>query len=142
MTGDPRLVERLVANLVDNALRHNVEGGEVAVMTASEGGRVRLAVRNTGPIVPRDDVECLVQPFQRPGADRTRHGEGFGLGLSIVQAIATAHGAALSIDPQARGGLDVAVTFPQSEISAALGGDRVGLVGGAVSSPGLDGARQ
>jgi signal transduction histidine kinase len=111
--GDPRLAERLVANLVDNALRHNVPGGYVEVVTGTGAGGSLLSVINTGPVVPAEAVGRLLQPFQRLGAERTGHGEGVGLGLSIVQAIAQAHGAALVIRPQPAGGLRAEVTFPR-----------------------------
>lgn len=121
VTGDARLVERLVANLVENAIRYNIDHGQAAVTTETEDGRARLSVVNTGPIVPVEDLERLVQPFERPGSDRMGHGEGFGLGLSIVQAIAEAHGADLAIRPEASGGLAVVVTFPRSHDHASNG---------------------
>jgi signal transduction histidine kinase len=111
-SGDPRLAERLVANLVDNALRHNTPHGRIDVTTSSRKGRAVLAVSNTGPSVPAAELERLLQPFQRLGADRTDHGDGTGLGLSIVAAIATAHGATLTTRTQPGGGLDIEVGFP------------------------------
>jgi signal transduction histidine kinase len=125
-SGDPRLAERLVANLVDNALRHNVPGGYVEVVTGSSADGSVLSVINTGPVVPAEAVGRLLQPFQRIGAHRTGHGEGVGLGLSIVQAIAEAHGAALVVRPQQAGGLRAEVTFPRPASSA---GARVSLPG-------------
>jgi signal transduction histidine kinase len=116
--GDPRLAERLVANLVDNALRHNVPGGYVEVVTGTGAGGSVLSVINTGPVVPAEAVGRLLQPFERLGADRTGHGEGVGLGLSIVKAIAQAHGAALVIRPQPAGGLRAEVTFPRPASAA------------------------
>jgi signal transduction histidine kinase len=110
-TGDPRLLERLVANLVDNALRHNDPDGRVEVGTSTAGGRALLSVTNTGPVVPDDAVDKLFEPFQRLGADRTGPRGGLGLGLSIVQAIADAHDAALAVRPRPEGGLEVAVSF-------------------------------
>jgi signal transduction histidine kinase len=110
-TGDPRLVERLVANLLDNAVRHNTPGGWIAVTTASEGGEAILTVANSGPVIAPEEVEQLLRPFHRLGADRIGHGDGVGLGLSIVAAIATAHGATLSVRPQADGGLRAEVRF-------------------------------
>jgi signal transduction histidine kinase len=107
--GDSHLVKRLVANLVDNAVRHNVPGGQVDVRTGMPGGRPTLSVTNTGPDVPTADVARLLQPFQRLGAERT--GTGLGLGLSIVDAVATAHGARLTLQPRAGGGLEVTVSF-------------------------------
>ncbi|MGV9302093.1 sensor histidine kinase [Nonomuraea sp. NPDC004354] len=109
--GDPRLVERLVINLVDNALRHNVDGGHVHVATGTSAGRAVLTVTNTGPVVAAAEVDRLLQPFQRAGASRTGHDGGLGLGLSIVQAIATAHGATLAVRPSPDGGLRVTAGF-------------------------------
>jgi signal transduction histidine kinase len=111
--GAPWLVERLVANLVDNALRHNVQGGRVEVVTRSSDGAPVLTVFNTGPVVPASAVDRLFQPFQRLGADRAGHTEGLGLGLSIVQAIADAHDASLAVHAEASGGLRIAVCFPK-----------------------------
>ena len=91
--GDPRLAERLAANLVDNAICHNVAHGVVQITTGVRAGHAVLAVWNTGPLIPPDQVPRLFQPFQRSGADRTGTREGQGLGLSIVAAIAEAHGA-------------------------------------------------
>jgi signal transduction histidine kinase len=110
--GDPRLAERLIANLTDNALRHNAAGGEVEVITCSRNTRAILSVTNTGPIVPAAAVDRILQPFQRLGADRTGQGNGLGLGLSIVQAIAQAHDAAVAIRPQSSGGLHIEISFP------------------------------
>ena len=111
-SGDPRLAERLIANLADNALAHNVPGGHLKVITGTRNSRAVLSVINTGPVVPAAAVDRLLQPFQRLGTDRTSHGEGLGLGLSIVQAIAQAHGATLTIRPQPGGGLHAEVSFP------------------------------
>jgi signal transduction histidine kinase len=113
-SGDRSLAERLVANLLDNALRHNKPHGYVDVMTRTESGRAVLSVSNSGPIVPSDDVERLFQPFRRLGADRTDHSDGIGLGLSIVQAIATAHDASLSSRALVEGGLVIAISFPSA----------------------------
>jgi len=110
--GDARLVERLVANLVDNAIRYNVPHGSVHVTTQTRSGQAVVSVANTGPVVPPTAVERLFQPFQRLGADRTSRGDGIGLGLSIVQAIADAHGATVTARPQPEGGLDIEVSFP------------------------------
>jgi signal transduction histidine kinase len=112
-SGDPRLAERLIANLADNALLHNVPGGHLKVITGTKNSRAVLSVINTGPVVPAAAVGRLLQPFQRLGTDRTSHGEGLGLGLSIVQAITQAHGATLTIRPQPSGGLHAEVAFPE-----------------------------
>ena len=112
MDGDPSLVESLVANLVDNALRHNVHGGAVEISTTTLAGRARIAVSNTGAAISPDDVDRLLQPFQRLGAERIRLAEGHGLGLAIVGAIANAHRAALTAHPRPGGGLSIEVSFP------------------------------
>jgi signal transduction histidine kinase len=110
-TGDPRLAQRLVANLVDNALRHNVRNGRVEVAVENVAGHATLVVTNTGPRVPEDQVQRLLRPFQRLAPERTGQ-DGVGLGLSIVQAIADAHDATLTADAQPDGGLRIVVSFP------------------------------
>lgn len=115
--GDPRLLERLVANLFDNAVRHNVAGGRVEVATGWRDGEASLSVTNTGPVVPPSEVERLFQPFQRLELERTSHGDGVGLGLSIVQAIADAHGATVHARARAGGGLAVEVRFRSTSSS-------------------------
>jgi signal transduction histidine kinase len=116
MAGDPRLIESLVANLIENALRHNVPGGWVSVDTSTLDGRAHLRVGNSGPVIQPDDVERLFQPFQRLEG-RVRRIEGHGLGLAIVRAIATAHGASLAATARPEGGLSVEVTFEQSTVA-------------------------
>ncbi len=120
--GDPRLAERLVANLVDNALQHNVAGGRLEVSTGIQHGRAVLSVVNSGPVISATSAERMLHPFQRLGTDRT--GRGLGLGLSIVQAVARAHGAALKISPQPEGGLRVEVAFPPFPHAPASAGAR------------------
>ena len=113
--GSPQLAERLAANLIDNALRHNLPGGRVEVATGTRHSRALLAVANTGPAVPAAAINRLFQPFQRLAADRTSHRDGLGLGLSIVQAIADAHHATITARPQPEGGLFIEVSFPAPE---------------------------
>jgi signal transduction histidine kinase len=110
--GDPRLIESLVANLVDNGLRHNRTGGQVEVVTSAGPAGARIAVGNTGEVVAPDQIGRLFEPFQRLGDPRLLHPDGHGLGLAIVRAIATAHGAVLTAVPRTGGGLDVEVLFP------------------------------
>jgi signal transduction histidine kinase len=110
--GDPRLAESLVANLMDNAVRHNTEGGRAEISTAAAGGQVTLRVLNTGPVVAPELLGRLFQPFGRADGERIRHTGGHGLGLAIVQAIARAHGATLTPRARPEGGLDIEVTFP------------------------------
>jgi signal transduction histidine kinase len=112
-TGDPRLLERLIANLVDNAIRHNAPGGQLVLATGMREGRAFVSIANTGAAIPPGELERLFQPFQRLSV-RTHHDSGHGLGLSIVQAIATAHGAELSARAQPRGGLAIEISLPPS----------------------------
>ena len=111
-TGDPRLAESLVANLVDNAIRHNRPGGQADITTAVTTAGAVVKVSNTGTLIPPHAVDDLFQPFRQLGTQRIRHGEGHGLGLAIVRAIADAHGASVTASPRPEGGLDLEVTFP------------------------------
>ena len=111
VAGNTELLERLVANLVHNAVHYNVPDGNVQVRLHSLGRRAVLTVSNTGPMVPADRVEQLLEPFQRM---RRSAGDGHhGLGLSIVRAIATAHDADLTARARPGGGLVVEVCFPR-----------------------------
>ena len=112
--GDPRLLERLVANLLDNAIEHNSHGGSITVATGLDADEAHVTVTNSGPVIATDEVERLLQPFQRLGAARVGHGAGHGLGLSIVAAIATAHGASVSVVPRPGGGLRAEVRLAAS----------------------------
>ena len=116
--GDPRLAESLVANLVDNAIRHNSADGRAEISTTAAGGQATIRVRNTGAVIPPEQLGRLFQPFGRAIGERIRHTGGHGLGLAIVQAIARAHGATLTPRAQPEGGLDVEVTFPGKPASA------------------------
>lgn len=107
--GDPDLIERLAANLINNAVQHNIWAGTIDIATRMEDRQVILSVANTGPVIPPADIDRLFQPFQRT-AGRTGNGEG--LGLSIVAAIATAHGAVLTTHAQPQGGMHIQVSFP------------------------------
>jgi len=113
-SGDPALAERLVTNLLDNAVRYNVPGGRVEVATATKAERALLSVASTGPVIPPEQVERLLEPFQRLGHRTTTNDGHHGLGLSIVRAIATAHDATLTVSARPEGGLAVEVSFPKS----------------------------
>jgi len=109
--GDPLLIPQLVANLIDNAVRHNIPAGDVQVATGTSGGHAVLTVTNSGQIIPAEEVDRLFQPFQRLGP-RPARGEGsHGLGLSIVRGIATAHAATITAQARPGGGLAIDVTF-------------------------------
>jgi signal transduction histidine kinase len=109
--GDPHLVSSLVTNLLDNAIRHNVADGTVEVSTSTTPDGARVSISNTGAAVPFVEVERLFGPFQRIGDQRVTRAAGHGLGLTIVKAIAVAHGANLTARPGPQGGLDIQVTF-------------------------------
>jgi signal transduction histidine kinase len=111
-SGHSGLVERLIANLIDNAVRYNTRGGHVHVQTRTTDRRAVLLVSNTGPEIPLTEIERLFEPFRRLKTARSNGHDGYGLGLSIVQAIATAHHAQLTAQPRNEGGLDVQVRFP------------------------------
>jgi signal transduction histidine kinase len=110
--GNPELLARLATNLIDNAIAHNLTGGRIDVTTATEAGQAVLSIANDGPVIGPEELNRLEQPFQRLAAARTHRGDGHGLGLSIVHAIATAHGATLALHPQPAGGLHVTIRFP------------------------------
>jgi signal transduction histidine kinase len=111
-TGDPILAESLIANLIDNAIQHNLPGGQAEITTALTDQGAAMTVGNTGTLIPPDAVEYLFQPFRQLGTQRIRHGDGHGLGLAIVRAIADAHHATITASPRPRGGLDIEVIFP------------------------------
>jgi K+-sensing histidine kinase KdpD len=104
----------MAANLIDNAIRYNLPGGSIEVRTEIRYGHALLTVTNTGSHVPADKVDQLFRPFQRLPADGATHPDGHGLGLSIVAAIANAHGARLDARPDPGGGLAVEVLFPHA----------------------------
>ena len=112
VAGDPALIEQLASNLVDNAVRHNVEGGWVHVTTGITEGQALLRVANSGPVLPADEVASLFEPFRRMGTERTGRDRGAGLGLSIVRSVATAHGGRVSARPFRDGGLEITVLLP------------------------------
>ena len=114
-SGDPALIGRLIANLVDNAIDHNLDGGSIEVGTESYGEAAILNVSNAGPSIAANDVDRLFDPFQRLAGARYAHDGHHGLGLSIVRAIAVAHDAELTAEPRPGGGLSVAVRFPRGD---------------------------
>jgi signal transduction histidine kinase len=112
LTGDPALLERLVANLIDNAIIHNLaEDAWITVETGNEGTGSWLRVSNSGPEVPESMITEIFEPFRRMDGERTATATGLGLGLSIVRAIADVHGAAIVAGPVEGGGLRVEVRF-------------------------------
>ena len=112
ISGDPVLAERLIANLVNNAARYNLAGGDIWISTRAMAGSTQLTVANTGPVISPADADRIFQPFQRL-SDRTSH-DGFGLGLAIVASIAAIHGGTATAAPRDHGGLTVTVTIPSA----------------------------
>ena len=116
--GDALLLERLVHNLVENGIRHNLPAQTdsderwVRVVSKTVGDHVELIVTNTGPDIPPYEVESLFKPFYRLGAERLVAGKGSGLGLSIVRSVAEAHAGTVVATRRPTGGLDIRVTLP------------------------------
>ncbi len=115
--GDGDLIDRLIANLIENATRYNTPEGQIAARTYTQDGRATVSIANSGPIIPEDQLARLLEPFQRLDASRTApsdrgsSGGHYGLGLSIVAAIAAAHDAAVELRCNPEGGLTVTVRF-------------------------------
>jgi signal transduction histidine kinase len=112
ISGDPLLAERLITNLVDNAIRYNIPGGDIWISTRTTTDSTQLTVANTGPVISPADADRIFQPFQRLH-DRTSH-DGSGLGLAIVASIAAIHGGTAIARPRDHGGLTVTVTIPSA----------------------------
>jgi signal transduction histidine kinase len=119
--GDARLMEQLVTNLVDNALRYNVPDGWIQIVTGIRDGYSILSVANTGAVIPESKVKSLFEPFQRLGTDRISGRGGLGLGLSIVNAIVNAHDAQLNAGALPGGGLEIIICFRSSPYGEGSG---------------------
>jgi signal transduction histidine kinase len=118
VSGDRGLLERLAGNLVENAIRHNVPDGSVSVTTRRDLNYGVLEVVNTGPVLDPAAVAGLIEPFRRAGPDRTSEQAGVGLGLSIVDAIVSAHHGTMTLNPAETGGLHARVLLPVAEPAA------------------------
>ncbi|MEV1238607.1 HAMP domain-containing sensor histidine kinase [Nonomuraea sp. NPDC050022] len=118
--GDPLFLERCVFNLLENAIKYNVRGGEVWLRLRQEGDEAVVVVENTGPQVSPYEVDDLFEPFRRLQGDRVRSARGAGLGLSIVRAIVDAHGGTVTAEARPEGGLTVTMRLPRLERRAAL----------------------
>jgi signal transduction histidine kinase len=112
VTGDPALLDRLLSNLVDNAIRHNQPGGWVEVVTGQRDGHTVVSVRNSGGDIPATEVDRLFEPFQRMASERVAGRASTGLGLAIVRSIVDAHGGTVTAAPNSGGGLTVTVALP------------------------------
>jgi signal transduction histidine kinase len=109
--GDRVLLERMIANLVENAVRHNQPGGWIALRTIQHADGAVFEIANTGASVPAELMPTLFEPFAR-ATQRLNHSDGVGLGLSIASAIARAHNATITAHPRPGGGLELSVTIP------------------------------
>jgi signal transduction histidine kinase len=109
--GDPRLIERLVANLISNAVHHNIPGGRIDAATYTVAGRAILTIANTGQLIPTGELARLFRPFQRLSSKAGSSADGTGLGLAIVQTIANAHDASVTAQAPTRGGLSIRIAF-------------------------------
>jgi signal transduction histidine kinase len=116
--GSPALLHRMADNVIDNAIGHNTDGGWIIVTTMADGQAARLVVETGGDVLDQAQVDQLTQPFRRLGADRTGSDRGAGLGLSIVAAIAEAHGGSVRLAARPEGGLRVVVTLPVTRTAA------------------------
>ncbi len=110
--GSQALLSRMVENLLENAVRHNQDGGWIRITASTEAGWTRLVIENGGEVLDQGQVDELSQPFRRIGADRIGTDKGSGLGLSIVAAIAEAHDGRLELQARPGGGLRVCVDLP------------------------------
>jgi signal transduction histidine kinase len=102
----------VVANLVENAVRHNQPDGWLQVATYTSGGRAFVEVANGGPAIPADQVESLFEPFRRLHGRVASATRGAGLGLSIVRSVARVHGGDAHAQALPGGGLEVTVRLP------------------------------
>jgi signal transduction histidine kinase len=112
VAGSQALLCRMVDNVLDNAIGHNRDGGWISVSTGADGRLARVVVETGGDVLDQEQVSALAQPFRRLGADRTGSDRGSGLGLSIVEAIAVAHGGTLDLRARPEGGLAVSIALP------------------------------
>jgi signal transduction histidine kinase len=120
IAGEAPLLERLVTNLVQNAVKYNLDGGWVRVEVRSSGS---LTVSNSGPRVAREQVAGLFEPFRRGSGDRLDHGGGVGLGLTIARSIVAAHHGSIDAVPEPGGGLRITVGLPVATRNRALRSD-------------------
>ncbi|MFF4415750.1 sensor histidine kinase [Streptosporangium sp. NPDC001559] len=118
--GNRTLLTRMIDNVIDNAIAHNHEGGWIRLDTTANGTTAQLVVETGGRVLDQEQVDRLARPFQRLGADRTHPGNGSGLGLSIVAAIAVAHGGTLDLRARSGGGLRVAISLPLAAVPAEV----------------------
>jgi len=117
VSGEPALLERMLANLLDNGIRYNRRGGRLRVSVATRGRSVSVVVANDGPRIDPRQVSSLTEPFRR----LERGGQGFGLGLSIVRSVVVAHGGTLELQAAPTGGLAVRIQLPAAPAKLTVG---------------------
>ena len=122
VNGDQALLERLVDNLIDNAVRYAPSGSVVRVRVDADDGKVTLRVANPGEVISPEEVPRLFERFYRRGTSRSRRTGGSGLGLAIVAAVAEVHGGVVSAEAPPEGGLIVTVALPHSPAPASTRG--------------------
>lgn len=122
VSGDQALLERLVDNLIDNAVRYAPSGSVVRVRVDADDGKVTLRVANAGEVISPEEVPRLFERFYRRGMSRSRRTGGSGLGLAIVAAVAEVHGGVVSAEAPPEGGLIVTVALPHSPAPASTRG--------------------
>lgn len=125
--GGATLLARMVGNVIDNAVVHNGEGGWIRVAAMTAGGSAVLVVESGGPVLDQEQVVRLAQPFERLGAERTGSAGGSGLGLSIVAAVAEAHGGQLELVARPQGGLRVTITLPPASSAGSANSASAGV---------------
>ncbi len=116
VTGDAQLLRRMIANLLENAIRYNHPGGFVKVVVKSHGDLVQLAVRNSCDPLPQSTLVEMFEPFRRGSDARTHSSKGSGLGLSIVRSIVVAHDGSVRAASIDRVGVEVSVALPLSKV--------------------------
>ena len=107
---DPGLLDRVLGNIIENALRHQPPPGCVRVSTSSLGNRAEIRVVDTGPGVPETERERIFLPFQRQGDAPA--GDGVGLGLAVARGLAEAMGGAVTAEDTPGGGLTLVIALP------------------------------
>jgi hypothetical protein len=120
VSGSHALLSRLVENVIENAVGHNEDGGWIAISADADSRMARLVVENGGRVLSQRQADELTQPFRRFGADRTGSDQGSGLGLSIVTAIAEAHGGTVDLVARSGGGLRVTIELPVALMADAV----------------------
>ncbi|HEX3801776.1 MAG TPA: HAMP domain-containing sensor histidine kinase [Solirubrobacteraceae bacterium] len=110
--GSETLLTRMIENVIENAVRHSPAGGLIDIALGVDRDQVRLIVETDGPLLDQRRVADLTHPFRRLGQERTYSQGGHGLGLSIVAAVAAAHGGTVLLGARPRGGLRVQIALP------------------------------